>query len=90
VATPMQRGGLLGRDLLLGGRDGSGTILTMAASVVVGILALRLAATSRMAPRGTRCRGSAAEPQFFSWQIQRRPQTRPRKTQEFYRSPTPT
>ena len=62
-----------GPELLLGGRGGAGTILTMAATVVAGILALRLAAaTSRMASRGTRCRGSAAEPQFFSWQIQRR------------------
>jgi hypothetical protein len=39
-----------GQELLLGGRGEAATILTMAASVAEGILALRLAATmSRMA-----------------------------------------
>ena len=88
-----------GPELLLGGRGGAGTILTMAATVIAGILALRLAApTSRMASSRDSLPGFRAEPQFFSsspgrssaepiWapSLQcRHPQTRLRKTQEFY------
>src|ERR1035441_3298376 len=72
---PRRRAGF-GPELLLGGRGEAGTILTMAASVVAGILALRLAAaTSRMASSRDSLpgfRGGTTVLQFFSRQIQSR------------------
>jgi hypothetical protein len=68
VAVPKDRRAP-GPWLLLSGRGGAGNILTMAATVVAGILAFRLAATSRMASSrdwSSQFRGGTRE-SFVSW-----------------------